>query len=313
MTLTAAPFYADICPSGDNATAYWATTSDNKRIRLAVWAENAARGTVLLFPGRTEYVEKYAACAADLESRGYCTIAVDWRGQGLADRLLGDPMVGHVEKFHDYQKDVDALLRAAEELTLPKPYYLVAHSMGGAIGLRALKNGLPVKAVAFSAPMFGIHIAPHLRPVAWILSHIMPFLGKGASYPPNTSPESYVLTAPYEDNVLTTDPTMFELMTDQVAKYSALGLGGPSFIWLREALRETRSLAALPSPDIPTLTFLGTNERIVRVSSIYDRMNRWDNGNLALVEDAEHEILMERQGIRDDAFDQIAALFADQT
>jgi lysophospholipase len=98
-----------------------------------------------------------------------------------------------------------------------------------------------------------------------------------------------------------------------VAKYSALGLGGPSFIWLREALRETRSLAALPSPDIPTLTFLGTNERIVRVSSIYDRMKRWDNGNLTLVEDAEHEILMERQGIRDDAFDQIAALFADQT
>jgi len=313
MTLTAAPFYSDVCPSGENATAYWAHTSDNKRIRLAVWAENAARGTVLLFPGRTEYVEKYAACAADLESRGYCTIAVDWRGQGLADRLLGDPMVGHVEKFHDYQKDVDALLRAAEELTLPKPYYLVAHSMGGAIGLRALKNGLPVKAVAFSAPMFGIHIAPHLRPVAWILSHIMPFLGKGASYPPNTSPESYVLTAPYEDNMLTTDPTIFELMTNQAAKYSALGLGGPSFVWLREALRETRSLAALPSPDIPALTFLGTNERIVRVSSIYNRMNRWDNGNLALVEDAEHEILMERQGIRDDAFDQIAALFADQT
>ena len=313
MTLTAAPFYSDVCPSGENATAYWAHTSDNKRIRLAVWAENAARGTVLLFPGRTEYVEKYAACAADLESRGYCTIAVDWRGQGLADRLLGDPMVGHVEKFHDYQKDVDALLRAAEELTLPKPYYLVAHSMGGAIGLRALKNGLPVKAVAFSAPMFGIHIAPHLRPVAWILSHIMPFLGKGASYPPNTSPESYVLTAPYEDNMLTTDPTIFELMTNQAAKYSALGLGGPSFVWLCEALRETRSLAALPSPDIPALTFLGTNERIVRVSSIYNRMNRWDNGNLALVEDAEHEILMERQGIRDDAFDQIAALFADQT
>ena len=90
MTLTAAPFYSDVCPAGENATAYWAHTSDNKRIRLAVWAENAARGTVLLFPGRTEYVEKYAAYAADLESRGYCTIAADWRGQGLADRLLDD-------------------------------------------------------------------------------------------------------------------------------------------------------------------------------------------------------------------------------
>ena len=310
MTLTSAPFYAEICTSGDNATAYWARTSDNKRVRLAVWGQNASRGTIFLFPGRTEYVEKYAACAADLKSRGYCTIAVDWRGQGLADRLLDDPMVGHVAKFQDYQKDVDALMSAAGELGLPKPYYLVAHSMGGAIGLRALKNGLPVKAAAFSAPMFGIHLAKHLRPAAWILSHIMPLLGKGNSYPPNTSPESYVLVAPYEDNMLTTDATMFKLMTDQVAKYSALGLGGPSFVWLREALRETRSLAALPSPDIPTLTFLGTNERIVRVSSIYDRMKRWDKGSLTLVEDAEHEIFMEAQSIRDDAFDQITALFA---
>ncbi|MDG1101793.1 MAG: alpha/beta hydrolase [Ascidiaceihabitans sp.] len=313
MTLTAAPFYSDVCPAGENAKAYWAHTSDNKRIRLAVWAENAARGTVLLFPGRTEYVEKYAAYAADLESRGYCTIAADWRGQGLADRLLDDPMVGHVERFHDYQKDVEALVSAATELDLPKPYYLMAHSMGGAIGLRALANGLAVKAAVFSAPMWGIHLAPHLRPAAWILSHVMPILGKGASHPPNTSPESYVLTADFEDNMLTSDPQMFELMTDQVAKYNALGLGGPSYVWLREALKETRSLAALRSPKVPTLTFLGTNERIVRVSSVHNRMRRWGNGDLELVQDAEHEILMEQQSIRDSALDQIAALFTDHS
>ena len=113
--------------------------------------------------------------------------------------------------------------------------------------------------------------------------------------------------------MLTTDPQMFELMTDQVAKYDALGLGGPSYVWLREALKETRSLSALSSPKVPTLTFLGTNERIVRVSSVYDRMRRWGNGALELVQDAEHEILMEQQSIRDSALDQIAALFTDHS
>ena len=291
----------------------FAPMEDGTRVRFARFRPDNPVARTLMLPGFTEFIEKHLETLADLLDRRHEVLCVDWRGQGLADRLLDDPMVGHVERFHDYQKDVDALVSAATELNLPKPYYLVAHSMGGAIGLRALANGLAVKAAVFSAPMWGIHLAPHLRPAAWILSHLMPILGKGASYPPNTSPESYVLTAPFEDNMLTTDPQMFELMTDQVAKYDALGLGGPSYVWLREALKETRSLAALSPPKVPTLTFLGTNERIVRVSSVNDRMRRWGSGALELVQDAEHEILMEQQSIRDSALDQIATLFTDHS
>jgi lysophospholipase len=258
-------------------------------------------------------VEKYAATAVDLEQRGYCTIAIDWRGQGLADRLLDDPMVGHVEKFEDYQLDVAALVEAAKELKLPEPYYLISHSMGGAIGLRALMEGLPVKAAAFSAPMWGIHLAPHMRPAAWVLGYLMPMLGKGDKNPPGTIPESYVLTAPFEDNTLTTDQPMFDMMTNQVDKYAALGLGGPSYTWLRESLIEANALAARPAPKTPILTFLGTNERIVRTKTIHQRMQTWENGTLVMVEGAEHEILMERPEIRNDAFDKMAKLFTAHT
>lgn len=313
MTLTAAPFFAEICPLGDKATAYWAKTSDEKRIRLAVWAQDADRGTVLLFPGRTEYVEKYAAAAVDLEKRGYCTIAIDWRGQGLADRLADNSMLGHVERFTDYQLDVAALVDAAKELDLPKPYFLIGHSMGGAIGLRALMEDLLVKAAVFSAPMWGIHLAPHMRPIAWALGHIMPMIGKGEMNPPGTTLTSYVTTAPFEDNMLTTDHSMFDLMTDQVKKHDALGLGGPSFVWLREALSETSTLAKRPAPNVPTITFLGTNERIVRTQSVHNRMRTWANGQLHMVTGAEHEILMEKPEIRNDAFDRIAQLFRDNT
>lgn len=313
MTLTAAPYYADVCHDGDEGTAYWSTTSDGKRIRLAVWANDADRGTVLLFPGRTEYVEKYAASAADLEQRGYCTIAIDWRGQGLADRLVDDPMLGHVDKFSDYQLDVASMLSAAETLNLPKPYYLVAHSMGGAIGLRSLMESLPVKAAVFSAPMWNIHLAPHMRPIAWIMSHIMPVLGLGAKNPPGTTLDSYVMSAPFEDNMLTTDRLMYEMMQKQVRVYPTLGLGGPSYVWLRESLCETSKAAAQPAPSTPVLTFLGTNERIVDVKSIHKRMGTWSNGTLAVVEGAEHEIMMDKPEIRKDAFDQMAALFARNT
>jgi lysophospholipase len=309
MTLTAAPFYADACPLGADGNAHWAQTSDGKRIRLAVWAKDAARGTVLLFPGRTEYVEKYAAAAVDFEERGYCTIAVDWRGQGLADRMLDDPRVGHVDAFEDFQKDVAALLHAAESLELPKPYFLLGHSMGGAIGLRALMEGLPVNAAVFSAPMWGVQIAPHLLPMAWGLGHVMPMIGLGHMIPPGTTLESYVLNAPFEDNMLTTDRPMFDMMHDQLVKYPALGLGGPSYVWLRESLSETNVLSRKPSPSIPTLTFLGTNERIVRNSSVHERMGKWPNGSLEMVQGAEHEIMMEDPATRKDAFDQMAAFF----
>ena len=35
-------------------------------------------------------------------------MTVDWRGQGLADRAFADPMVGHVQDFDQYQRDLDA-------------------------------------------------------------------------------------------------------------------------------------------------------------------------------------------------------------
>lgn len=309
MTLTDAPYYTDICQEDDTGTAFWSSTSDGTRVRIAVWAKDAPKGTVLLFPGRTEYVEKYAQAAADFEQRGYCTISIDWRGQGLADRLIDDPMVGHVDKFGDYQLDVAALVAAAKDLDLPKPYYLVGHSMGGAIGLRALHNDLPVKAAVFTGPMWGIHIAPHVRPFAWVMSHLMPVIGMGNKNPPGTTLESYVQTAPFKDNMLTTDEKMFEMMQNQIGKYPALGLGGPSYIWLREALGETAALAACPAPDIPTLTFLGTNERIVDVPAIHKRMNSWSGGTLDVVERGEHEIMMEAPEMRNAAFDKMAALF----
>lgn len=313
MTLTDAPYYSDVCQDGDKGTAYWSSTSDGTRVRIAVWSPDAPKGTVLLFPGRTEYVEKYSQSAVEFEQRGYSTIAIDWRGQGLADRLVDDPMVGHVDKFSDYQLDVAALLDTAEELELPKPYYLVAHSMGGAIGLRSLIDDLPVKAAVFTAPMWGIHILPHVRPFAWVMSHLMPMIGQGAKNPPGTTLDSYVLSAPFEDNMLTKDPRMFEMMQNQVRKYAPLGLGGPSYVWLREALNETSALATCPAPDTPTLTFLGTNERIVNVPSIHNRMNTWSNGTLDFVAGAEHEIMMEIPQTRSDAFDKMADLFGAHT
>ena len=58
------------------------------RIRVGLWHRQGPAGTVLLFPGRTEYVEKYGRTARLLAARGLATLVIDWRGQGIADRLV---------------------------------------------------------------------------------------------------------------------------------------------------------------------------------------------------------------------------------
>jgi lysophospholipase len=309
MSLTPAPLFTDVHPGPDTGLAHWIETSDGKKLRVAHWTVEGAKGTVLLFPGRTEYVEKYGITAAELARRGLAVMAIDWRGQGLADRLLPDPLVGHVETFSDYQKDVAAMMRAARGLQLPRPFFLLAHSMGGSIGLRAVMEGLSVQAVAFTAPMWGIRISPHLRPVASILSQLMPKIGQGYRLPPGTKLDPYVTAEPFEDNMLTNDEQMFDMMRDQLTAHPEMSLGGPSFIWLREALSETKHLSLRAAPSLPCLTLLGTNERIVHVGRVKDRMENWKNGHLQIVDGAEHEILMETPAIRDAALDDIARLF----
>ncbi|MEP1766262.1 MAG: alpha/beta hydrolase [Sulfitobacter sp.] len=313
MALLPAPLFTDSHPGPESGKAYWTDASDGKRLRLGVWEVAGARGTVLIFPGRTEYIEKYGETASEFASRGLASIAIDWRGQGLADRMLDDPLTGHVEHFTDFQKDVAALMRAARELNLPRPYFLAAHSMGGCIGLRAVMEGLPVQAAAFTGPMWGINIAPHLRLPAKILSTILPKFNQGHRLPFGTKAEPYVTTAPFEDNMLTTDVEMFEMMRDQVTLHTDLQLGGPSYVWLREAMAETKHLAERAAPNLPCITYVGSNERIVDVPQIYARMETWKGGRLQLIEGGEHEILLERKEIRTPIFDEIAKHFLGTT
>lgn len=304
-----APLHNDLAEGPDGGKAWWLTCKDGVRIRAGYWPA-AENGTVLFFPGRTEYIEKYGRMAGHLARRGYGMLAIDWRGQGLADRLVDDPMVGHVDNFSDYQLDLDAVLELAETQQLPRPWFLIGHSMGGCIGLRALHNGLPVQAAAFSAPMWGIGVSPVMRPAAWTISYLSRFARQDKRFAPGTQTSSYVLSNPFEDNSLTGDPDVFEYMKQQVAEIPAFGLGGPSLGWLHGALLETRRLRQMPAPAIPAVTFVGECEEIIDIPPVYDLMDKWPSGQLVKVAQARHEFPMEQPHIRHEFLDKSQALFA---
>jgi lysophospholipase len=201
------------------------------------------------------------------------------------------------------------MLAAAGDLGLPKPYFLIAHSMGGQIGLRAVLEGLPVNACVFSAPMWGILLSPALRPAVWAMTRAGRALGAGDKLAPGGRADAYVLGEPFADNTLTTDPAMYQMMVDHLNAHPELSLAGPSLTWLHVALRDCVELAGRPAPDVPCLTYLGSNERIVDPKRIHDRMAGWPAGELVMVNGAEHEILMEAPDTRDRVMAQILALF----
>src|SRR4029077_8940794 len=87
-------------------------------LRYARWrsALKERRGTICIFPGRSEFIEKYFEVVGELRRRGFAVDIMDWRGQGGSRRLAGNPLKGHVREFSDYESD---LSRFTTDVVLP--------------------------------------------------------------------------------------------------------------------------------------------------------------------------------------------------
>ena len=123
-------------PSGAMVGAF--KSYDKVSLRFARWeaTRGPTRGTVCVFQGRGEFIEKYFEVVADLRRRGFAVATMDWRGQGGSQRLLSNPRKGHVRSFADFDQDLAAFMKEIVLADCPPPYVALAHSMGGHILLR---------------------------------------------------------------------------------------------------------------------------------------------------------------------------------
>ncbi len=263
---------------------------------------------MLILPGRTEYVEKFGLVVSDLAATGRGALVVDWRGQGLADRALADPLKGHVGSFAEFQHDLDAVLAAAADLA-PGPLPWLAHSMGGCIALRGLMRGKRPPSVAFSAPMLGLAQPATMTTALGLLAGLARPLGLDTGYAPTTGPDFGLPGMTFETNNLTHDRSQFERMKAQNVAVPGLSLGGPTLHWMGAALHEMRALALLPAPPVPALFGLGGDDDIVSALAIRDRVARWHGAELAEYPGARHELLMERAPVRDAFLARVIASF----
>jgi lysophospholipase len=286
---------------------------DGIRLRFARWeaTRGPSRGTVCLFQGRGEYIEKYFEVVADLRRRGLAVATMDWRGQGGSERLLANPRKGHVRSFADFDRDLAQFMK---QIVLPDcqpPFVALAHSMGGHILLRnATVSGSWFSRMVLSAPM--IAIAPKLLgarpPIPRIYAEIVGALGFATLYAPWGSDDALEL-APFEGNPQTSDRERYLRNSMVVQAAPRLGLGSPTVGWLRAALRSTARIAAPDYPSrvqVPLLLFAAGMDSFVSTTHIEEFGQRLKVGTHVLIPQSRHEILQETDEVRKDfwaAFD----------
>jgi len=126
----------------DGAVVGKIRTPDGAELRFARWDSPATnKGTVCVFGGRGEFIERYFETVSDLRRRGFAVAIMDWRGQGHSSRQLPDPRKGHVGSFSEYETDFAAFMRQVVHPDCPQPHFALAHSMGGAVLLRVAQSG----------------------------------------------------------------------------------------------------------------------------------------------------------------------------
>ena len=262
-------------------------------------AKGPPRGTVILFEGYTEFLEKYFETISDLQARGFNTIIMDWRSQGLSARKLKNPYIFYFQNFDEPVRDLIIALDQFKE-RLPRPWVTLAHSMGGAIALRAvLIERIRPEAALFCAPMWGIAAATLPNRIA---ARVMRFIGLGqlpVSIRPKDPREEV-----FSENEVTSDEARFNRNWDAWRACPDIRIAGPSFAWFAAACDVTqwfRKTSRTKRLRFPITILTASEETIVRNDAHDALAARLPDVKHKVIQGAKHELLQERDIYRDQA------------
>jgi lysophospholipase len=260
------------------------------------------KGVIIVTPGQGEASLKYAELLYDMKDWGYSIYIIDHRGQGLSDKTLPGTTRSHVRKFEHYIQDYTKFVT---EIVHPENYrhsMIVAHSMGGAIASGFLQqNPTAVKAAVLSAPMIEINTGKWGPILASLFSNLLNFAGKSTDLAPGQSP--YVANAPFANNMVTSSEARHQAKVSLYNAMPEMAVGGATVSWVKESLNFTTALRQKDSVySVPTRIFQGGRDELVmpRGHNQICALSRAVCGIVKFPE-AQHEILMEKDSIRNSA------------
>lgn len=256
--------------------------------------------------GRSEFIEKYFEVIAELQTRGFSVAMMDWRGQGLSERLLPVHEKGHITDFGAYKADLRCFIEDYAVKKFNGPYILMTHSMGGVPALQLLADGYErFKAAVLCAPMTRLFSSPVKRGLVKGLAEIACRLGATRQAIIGVKEHSM----DFEGNVLTSDEKRHNRFRELQAVAPNAIIREPTYGWMKAAIDAMEDIhgagrfEALKTPiriisaGDDSLVTSEDHSTIASQSRLIDRV---------VIEDALHEILMERDIYRNaywEAFD----------
>lgn len=297
MTLVSIP--ANPVPEG--AMSGFIKTPDGVELRFARWAPTSGRkGTVCVFTGRTEQIEKYFETVRDLRERGFAVAMIDWRGQGHSARRLRDWRKGYVRRFSDFEIDVETFVREVVLPDCPPPHFALAHSMGGAVMLRIAYSGKRwFDRMVLSAPMIDLPGRATTLPVRLLL-RAMRLAGQGGRYVPGGN-DVLANSEPFLGNPLTSDPVRYARNAAIITEDPTLGLGSPTIAWADTAFSTMHGFRAANYPSSirqPILMLAAGMDTVVSTAAIEEFAYHLRAGSHLVIAGAKHEILQEQERYR---------------
>lgn len=261
----------------------------------------AWRGSILFFPGRGDFYEKYLETLEEWHRAGWRVTAADWRGQAGSGRLGKDAVTGHIEDFGIWIDDL-AEFWAEWVRKTPGPHVLAGHSMGGHLVLRALADRrVSPAAVVLSAPMIGVK-GPGL-PLALLstVARLMCAAGDPTRPAWKWSEKPGELPAGRAD-LLTHDPDRYGDEEWWREHRPELVMGPASWRWVERAYASWRKLEApgvLEAIQTPVLILSTSTDKLVSHPAIIRAAHRLPQGELVeFGPEAHHEILRELDSVR---------------
>jgi lysophospholipase len=205
--------------------------------------------------------------------------------------MTGDPEMGYVDSFQFYINDMKFFYDTYLKPNQHEKVYLIAHSMGGAIGMTYLEQ-FPddFDAAAFSSPMLGLK--SYVCPVARLVNSKEPKYGPGQS---GYNREEEV----FEGNTLTGSGVRYKRAVDAFDQVPQARLGGASIQWVQSSCRQFDDMFKhIGSIRTPFILFSAENEQVVNPHAhqkfVEKALQLGKECEAYLVKNARHELLVEK-------------------
>lgn len=292
-----------------------------------IHSDMAPRANVTLLTGWSECFLKYADIIKTMYELGFNIYTYDHQSQGLSGRWLAESQSTYIEDFDDYVEDLLFFQTyvvnkdASGDLEKRLPCYLLAHSMGGLVGLMAMARQPSLFArCAMTAPMIrnkcGMKSLDYQYPlpqelVFW-LTRFMHFITMGSAH-------SIGFDIERPENPLKLGVTTYDI--DHLHDWQLLRRRYPHIMstcvtndWTLAAIKGQKKFHTMfRRVRTNTLIIGASDDRFVHNRALKKFVKDAPNALLLHAPDACHELLFEKPAVRDATVKACLDLFTQQS